>query len=139
MKAFFSSLIFLAFSVTASENSELTDVQHYCHSTALPLTQAAADAVMQFEGDGKNYNELSIALTQNVFASQIYKSAPDNVQDAMRQALANDVLVKDKQSALVDMYIKKGENFLPTLAALWAYYSVEPYLIKCGYMKFSDR
>jgi len=97
--------------------------------------QAAADSVSQ--DNGKNFNELSITLAQKVFATQVYKDAPANVQQAMMRTLGNDVLVKKKKDQFIGMYMSQGENFLSALASLWAQYSVEPYLVECGYMKYS--
>jgi len=132
----FLALLLLAIGHSAFANTDLEHVQSYCHRTALPLMEAAAAAVGK--DTGKNFNELSITLAQKVLNTDIYKQAKPQVQEAMRYSLGNEVLLKEKKDQFVALYMNQGENFLSALSALWAQYSVEPYIVKCGYMRFSE-
>jgi len=132
----FLTMILLSAGQPAFADAYLEQVQSYCHKTALPLMDAAVEAVGK--DTGKNFNELSITLAQKVMNTEIYKQAKPQVQEAMRYSLGNEVLLKEKKDQFVALYMNKGENFLSALSVLWAQHSVEPYFIKCGYMKFSE-
>lgn len=132
----FLTLLLILVGQPAFADPDLEQVQSYCHRTALPLMNAAVEAVGK--DTGKNFNELSITLAQKVMNTDIYKQAKPQVQEAMRYSLGNEVLLKEKKDQFVALYMNQGENFLSALSALWAQHSVEPYFIKCGYMKFSD-
>lgn len=132
----FLTFILASAGLPAFADSDLEKVQSYCHRTALPLMNAAIEAVGK--DTGKNFNELSITLAQQVMNTDVYKQAKPQVQEAMRYSLGNEVLLKEQKDHFVALYMNQGENFLSALSALWAQHSVEPYIIKCGYMKFTD-
>ncbi|KTS25339.1 hypothetical protein [Pantoea stewartii] len=134
MKRLIYFFLLMTSNALAAQTPDLKTVQEYCHITSIPLIQAASDAVI-FDAFG--HPEKMKALSDTVFSSQIFKAAPDDVRKAMKDTLEEVILSKDKKDKLLKAYSGDSQHDRNVLSSVWAYYSVEPYLIRCAYMKFA--
>jgi len=136
MKFLILPLMLTSLGALASQNPSLEAVQSYCHKTSIPLLQAALDSV---EHDvGKQASTQWDNISSTVYNNENYKSAPEEVKKTMKDTLENVILSKKIKNDFIDDYIAHGQKDREILAALWAQHSVEPYLIKCGYMKYNN-